>query len=392
MSNNSVLSGDLNFLGLGDILQLLGSNGSSGILNLQCKYAPDPGVIYMVEGNPINATNGTLSGLDAIYPLFGWADATFEFDQSTVNCETTIKTNRMNIILDSLSMLDEGSIEVLGPVSFDEGPSEKMTLPSIRGPLVDYMYVVDEEEFADGQKITVEGQHGNWIWVIMEGTIDIYKNTDQGDVKLLKLASGSFLGSAASFLISGNVRGASAVADGPVQLGILDSQRLASEFAQLMTPFRGLLIGLDRRLRHATDHAVDIHFKQNNAKELMADKKAIIKQGSDEDRILSLTSGEACVIRKTKYGNVPLAKLAPGDVFGRIPFLDFGHEPGSASVYGTEDMKVKSLDLDDLQKDYEKLSSTFKNMIDNLTTCLAVTTKLACNFQKTMIGDKPKKS
>lgn len=383
-------------MGLGDVIQLLGSNGSTGILRLKSKYAPDPGVIYLSEGNPVNASNGKVSGIDAVYSLFGWVDATFEFEQTAVSCEKTIKTNRMNIILDSLSMLDEGSIEVLGPVSFDAAADgkegEEKALPSVRGPLVDYMYVVDEEEFNDGQKITVEGQHGNWIWVIMEGAIDIVKETPQGNVKLLKLAEGSFLGSAASFLISGNVRGATAIADGTVQLGILDSQRLASEFAQLSTAFRGLLIGLDRRLRHATNNAVDIKFNKNVAKELMAEKKPVITQGENEEGIFSLRSGEACVIRKTKHGDVPLACLSAGDLFGRIPFLDFGHEPGSASVYGSEDLKVKTLELDELQDEYDKLTSTFRNMLENLTTCLAVTTKLACNYQKKLATAKSKNS
>jgi len=396
MSGDVVLSGSLDFLSLGDLLQLLGSNGCTGVLRLKSKYAPEPGEIYIVKGNPVNATTDSLTGLDAVNSLFGWMDGRFEFQEGSVNCETVIKKSRMSIILDSLSMLDEGTIEKLGPVSYAPKPSESSTgdviLPTIKGPLVDYMYVVDEEEFQDGQKITVEGKHGNWIWVILEGTVDIVKNSPRGPVKLLSLSDSSFLGSAASFIIGGNVRGATAVASGIVQLGVLDSQRLAGEFAQMTTPFRGLVTGLDRRLRQVSDYAVNVQFDQNTVKEMIQDKKPVIKQGDEAESLFALSKGDACVVRRTRHGDVLLAVLAPGDVFGRIPFLDIGHEPDTASVFGSADLKVTSLNVDDLRKEFDGLSTTFKNMLEHIATSITVTTRLACDFKKKTSPTKPKKS
>jgi hypothetical protein len=46
MNNNTALEGNLNFLSLGDIMQLLGSNGSSGILRIHSPHMPEPGIIY----------------------------------------------------------------------------------------------------------------------------------------------------------------------------------------------------------------------------------------------------------------------------------------------------------------------------------------------------------
>ena len=77
MNNTVVLHGNLNFLTLADLLQLLGSNGSSGTLQLTTQYSPEPGFIYIEKGNPIHAVASNLTGIDAIYSLFGWVDGEF---------------------------------------------------------------------------------------------------------------------------------------------------------------------------------------------------------------------------------------------------------------------------------------------------------------------------
>jgi len=79
-----VLAGNLKFLTLGDILQLLGQNSSSGILRLKSKYAQAPGLIYIFNGNPVDASDGGATGLDALEKLFGWLDGEFEFNEENV--------------------------------------------------------------------------------------------------------------------------------------------------------------------------------------------------------------------------------------------------------------------------------------------------------------------
>ena len=48
MSGN-VLSGNLKFLSLGDVLQFLGSNARTGILRITSKYVQDPGLIFFIN-------------------------------------------------------------------------------------------------------------------------------------------------------------------------------------------------------------------------------------------------------------------------------------------------------------------------------------------------------
>ncbi|MBW2108583.1 MAG: DUF4388 domain-containing protein, partial [Deltaproteobacteria bacterium] len=267
MPDNAVLSGDLRFISLADCFQILGGNNSTGTLRITCPYVSTPGLIYIVDGTPINAQCGSLHGLDAVYPLFGWSEGTFEFYEEPVNAEPTIKSGRMEIVLDALRMLDDGLIERVGPTSSGEWPGATKTgsikgaggvVPVIRGPLADYMYVIDEEEYHDGVKIVTEGGHGNWIWVILEGMVEMTRDTAKGTMHLARLAEGSFIGSLTSFLQRDYIRHATVRAVGDIQLGILDTQRLYKEHANLSAEFRDLVLSLDHRLCNTTDKAVEL--------------------------------------------------------------------------------------------------------------------------------------
>jgi CRP-like cAMP-binding protein len=380
MAVNVVLAGSLGFLNLGEVLQLLGSNGSSGTLRIFTPLVPQPGFIYFTEGNPVDANTGDKEGIDALYALFGWLDADFEFTAEDHGAPRTIQKSRMEIILDSLSMLDDGLIPKLGetpPEKASETPKSTPDLPVIKGPMVDYMFVLDEEEFHDGRLIVEEGKHGRWIWVILEGVVDIVKNTPDGQLPIIRISEGGFIGGVNTFQLGGGVRSASSVAVGRVQLGVLDSQRLTNEYSGLSKEMRKLASGLEKRLTHVTDAIVQIQTGKRQLKQLIKGKKSVIKQGSEEDRLFQITEGEACVLRQTEAGYIPIALLAPGDLFGHIPFLDMGHEPYSASVLGSPDLKVAKIDGAALKDEYDHLSLTMRNLIGNMATCLLATTQVA---------------
>ncbi len=386
MSSNVAFAGNLNFLNLGELLQLLGTNGGTGILRIISNHAPEPGLVYIKKGNPLHATSGDQNGLNAIYALFGWTEGQFEFVEDNVTCEKTITKSRMEIILDGLRMLDEGKVKKLGPATAQPKAKESQALsgdlPLIKGPLVDYSYVVDEEVFYNGDEIVREGNHGNWVWVILEGTAEIIKDVSDGPLRVLRIGDGAFLGSVASLLAGDNVRSATVVAVGNVQLGMLDSQQLTSELSSLTVEFRDLVKSLDFRLRQVTDMAVKIHSNSEKIKDFIKDKKPIIKQGQTEERLFRIRSGEVFIARDTDNGPVPLTRLKSGDFFGNIPFLDVGHEPHSASVFASSDLKLAAVDTQPLQDEYDKLSSTLKNIFQHLATCVSATTLIACNFKK----------
>ena len=388
MAEEVDFSGKLNFLNLGELLQLVGSSSATGRLRIFNACKSEPGVIVIDKGNPIDAANGNTTGLDALFSLFGWTEGRFEFTLEPVTCERTIKKGRMEIILDGLRLLDEGKIEKLKPSAplasgeprIVEAPAPKADQPPIiKGPLVDYSYVVDEEGFYDGDEIVHEGSHGNWIWVILEGAADIVKNTPSGPLKLLRVGDGAFLGSVASFLMGENVRSTTVVASGNTQLGMLDSQLLASEFANLSNDFKGLIKSLDNRVRNVTGIAAQAHAGDGSFLELLKSKKIAIKEGQNEDRLFQVRDGEVVVARKIAAGYLPLARLEKGDFFGHIPFLTIGHEPYEAAVFSSSDLKLATVDSKKIEFEHRRLSTTLRNIIEHLAACISATTLVTIN-------------
>jgi CRP-like cAMP-binding protein len=396
MNKGFVFAGKLEFLNLGELLQILGNNGSSGVLRIMSKYAQEPGLIYIDHGDPVDASSGSLKGLDALFSLFGWLEGDFEFNLENVDKKNVINKNRMEIILDGSRLVDDGKIKKLGPVSFQKevsaGSGKEKSIPVIKGPFVDYSYVVDEEEYFDGDEIVTEGNYGNWMWVILEGVVEISKETPKGSLKLVRISDGAYVGSLASFIMENSVRNATATAIGRVQLGMLDSQRLSGEYAAMSAELRGIIKSIDKRLKLVTNNTIDIYSNKSKIDELIKGKKPVIEQGSNEERLFNIIQGNVSIVRKTNKSYVPLLTLAPGDFFGYLPFLKMGHEPHSASVFASKDLKLAALNPANLQKEYAGLSTVFKNIIEHLTTSISVTTMIASEFQKQIKQKKTRKT
>ena len=391
MSAKASLAGNLSFISLADIFQILGGNSNTGVMRITSQHAPEPGLIYFVNGDPINATSGSLKGLDAVYALFGWIEGQFEFYEEKVQIGHVIKKNRMEILLDAMRMLDDGLIKKVGPLPFDEVASvessetrsEKKGTPQvIKGPLVDYSYVLDEEEYHAGERIVRGGSHGKWIWVILKGSVNVSKETPNGPLTIAHLGEGCFLGSFTALTSMKYARSAAATALGDVQLGLLDTELLYREFTSLSPDFRGILLSLDGRLRKITDRAVELFMKEDKIKGFTKNKKVIIEKGSSKQEAFAIIKGEAYVVGQTRKVYLPLLTLEKNEIFGYMPFTDMGHEPRSALVLASKDLEVHKLDTESLQKEYEHLSGTFRNMIYHACTCIFRTTKLAYHLHE----------
>ncbi|UCF55715.1 MAG: cyclic nucleotide-binding domain-containing protein, partial [Deltaproteobacteria bacterium] len=138
-----------------------------------------------------------------------------------------------------------------------------------------------------------------------------------------------------------------------------------------------LLLSLDGRLKQVTDRVVELFMKKDRSRELTKGKKVILKRGSSKKGAFAITVGETCVVGKSKRGPLALVTLKKEDVFGNLPFLDIGQEPRSASVMASKDLKVNKLDVESMQKEYENLSGTFRNLIFNASTCIFMATRMA---------------
>ncbi|MBP1710725.1 MAG: hypothetical protein H6Q49_927 [Deltaproteobacteria bacterium] len=382
MSNNIVFSGSLIFLTLADVFQLLGGNNCTGTLTLRSQYSADKGVVHFIDGHPINAVLGKLKGLDAVYALFGWTDGTYDFAEGDLTgVERVIKKSMMEIVLDALRLVDDGGITLVGSGSVSPEAEEAEAggvkadfLQPIKGPNVDYRYVRIEENYSAGATIVKEGNHGKWLWVIADGTVKIIKETPKGAITLARLGEGCFIGTIRSFLYGAYERSATVIAEDNVQLCLLDAEALNQEYSSLSEDFRKILLSLDNRFRMININAIQAHVGEYSRE--MPQDKVVENQFHNNTEFYIIREGTADIIGKGIKGDVNLMSLGTDDVFGKIPFMAFGHEPLYASVMTSSPFQADVLDSAALQKEYDNLSHTFRNFVFSTATNISMTTKL----------------
>ena len=377
MSSNIVLKGNLGFLNLGELLQLFGGSGSNGILKLTSTHSDTPGFIYIIDGNPIDAVFQDQKGQDVLNSFFGWLDADFEFSDENVLHRRTIQKNRMELILDGLRMLDDELIEIVGQATSKKSKTElkdESGIPIIKGPLVDYLYIVDEDEFSEGQEVVVQEKYGNWLWVILEGTVEVVRLLPEGPVAISKLSEGAFIGSINSLNEKSNVRSATVSAVTRVQLGVLDYHRILEEFSKISEMLKGFFVSIENRLMQITTICANAHFKKIKIIQNMGELRQFNSFAETEDTFFKITNGNAIVVKNINNHFLELCRLKPDDIIGNISFLSTSHEPHSAQVFVSDDFETEEIDLIDLKEEYDELSTTLKNMFFHTATCLSVTT------------------
>ena len=377
MSSNIVLKGSLSFLNLGELLQLLGGSGSTGILKLTNMYTDGAGFIFIIDGNPVDAEYQNQKGQDVLNAFFGWVDAEFEFSDEKILHRKTIQKNRMELILNGLRMLDDGLIEIVGQATSKNatvGSSDDSGVPIIKGPLVDYLYIVDEDAFAAGQEVVVQEKYGNWLWVILEGTVEVVRLLPEGPVVISKLTEGAFIGSIKSMKEKSNVRSATVSAVTSVQLGVLDYHRILEEFTRISEILRDVLVSIEYRLMHLTTICANAQFKKIKMLQNMGELKQLPISEKTDGTIYKILKGNATVVKKINNHFLQLCPLNPDDMIGNIPFLSTSHEPHSAQIFVSDNFETEEIDLIDLKEEYDELSTTLKNMFLHTATCLSVTT------------------
>jgi CRP-like cAMP-binding protein len=119
-------------------------------------------------------------------------------------------------------------------------------------------YVVSEESYEDKAVIVKEGSVGDWVYVILKGRVKIKKQTSGGLLTIDSLSEGNFVGEMAMLKHSNSKRTAWAVADGPVELGVLDSVRLAQEWESQPPKIKKLISNLIQNIEGSTQKAADM--------------------------------------------------------------------------------------------------------------------------------------
>jgi uncharacterized protein (TIGR02266 family) len=134
--------------------------------------------------------------------------------------------------------------------------------------------IAAEETYRDGTVIFEEGSSGDWIYIVLEGKVEIYKMISGKKIVVDLLEAGDLFGEVS--FIDKQPRSASARAIGKVTVGIYDRQFLTQAYNMLPTDFKNVFDYLARRLRKVTtvaatlagrrtervDHAFEIEYKK----------------------------------------------------------------------------------------------------------------------------------
>ena len=111
--------------------------------------------------------------------------------------------------------------------------------------------IASEETYQDGQVIIKEGTTGDWVYVVLSGTVEISKMVKGKKFVISLLRPQEVFGELA--FIGSVTRTATACAIGETTVGVMDRAFLDHEFNKLNSEFRAILVTLVDRFKKMID-------------------------------------------------------------------------------------------------------------------------------------------
>jgi CRP/FNR family cyclic AMP-dependent transcriptional regulator len=115
--------------------------------------------------------------------------------------------------------------------------------------------LASEETYSDGQIIFREESPGDWVYVILSGSVEISKMIGSKRFVLEVLKEGDVFGELS--FIGGIKRTAIATAIGEATVGIIERDTLDQEFNKLSSDFRSILVTVVKRFKTMIDRVID---------------------------------------------------------------------------------------------------------------------------------------
>ena len=110
------------------------------------------------------------------------------------------------------------------------------------------------ETYKDGQVIFEEGSHGDSIYVVQAGEVEISKKVGGERLVIEVLKTGDIFGE--MVYIDKRPRSATASAKGETVVGIIEREYFDNEYNKLSPDFQNILKTVALRIRRTTDRAV----------------------------------------------------------------------------------------------------------------------------------------
>jgi hypothetical protein len=108
-------------------------------------------------------------------------------------------------------------------------------------------------EYEDGELILLEGgETDRAVSVVLEGQVQVVRETERGRVTVAVLEEGNIFGEASFLAQKVGRRSASVFAKGKVKIGVLNKEKLTAELARLSPTFQKMLRDLSERFTKTT--------------------------------------------------------------------------------------------------------------------------------------------
>jgi CRP-like cAMP-binding protein len=116
---------------------------------------------------------------------------------------------------------------------------------------IGFYNIASEQKYDDGEIIFEEGKSGDWVCVVLEGSVEVSKNVRGGKFVLGKLDRGEIFGELA--LLGAVRRTATVRAIGETTVGIIDREFLDKELNKMSSDLRGIVVSTAQRFKKVID-------------------------------------------------------------------------------------------------------------------------------------------
>lgn len=174
--------------------------------------------------------------------------------------------------------------------------------------------IASEETYKDGQVILEEGSSGDWVYVVLSGSVEISKTIGGRKFIITALEPGEVFGELG--YLGAMKRTATARAIGETTVGVIDRTFLDQEFNKLSGPFRSILVAVVKRFRNLIDRACEFSSRKQTRVQktltlMFKDRKSFVKAYTD-----NISKGGLFIMteRPLKQGEQFLLKLQVPDL------------------------------------------------------------------------------
>lgn len=106
--------------------------------------------------------------------------------------------------------------------------------------------------------------------------------------------------------------------------------------------------------------------------------ETIITEGHFASNLYIIREGKVEVFKRCRTGEIKLAELGPGEMFGEMSLLDVEHSIHSATVRTVDPVKVAIINKDDFDKYLGQMSPIMKKLVQSLVQKLRDTSNKLC--------------